>query len=128
MSAAMHLEIEWGMPLEDVIKLVEAIPTSFKLDDSRFYIENSKIHVFVHAPKHDRPKDVVAEGLEKAKWKVGAIIGFQLGPCGSDVELKDIGVAIKKLIAETKFQFVLSFQFEKIYAFRDFEQGVRDLD
>ncbi|HEY6528760.1 MAG TPA: hypothetical protein VIZ65_08695 [Cellvibrionaceae bacterium] len=128
MSATIYLEIELGMPLEDVIKLLEAIPTAVKLGDLRFYIENSKIEVFVSTPKNNHPKDVIAEGLEKAKWKVGTIIHFRLGPEGSDVELKDIGLVVNKIITQTKFQFVLSFEFEKIYACRDFIIGNIELN
>ncbi|HFK1825952.1 MULTISPECIES: hypothetical protein [Bacteria] len=65
----------------------------------------------------DPPEAVVAEGIE-AKWQVGLLGSFHFRASGFESAWKEICRFINRYAAACEFRFVLSFQFESIYAAR----------
>ncbi|MBA0387800.1 hypothetical protein D7U91_08195 [Stenotrophomonas maltophilia] len=65
----------------------------------------------------DPPEAVVAEGIE-AEWQVGLLGSFHFRASGFESAWGEICRFIKLYTATCGFRFVLSFQFESVYAAR----------
>lgn len=123
MSATMCLELEEGLTFEDAVKFINGISGLQKISEQKYFISRSKIEIFIFKSTENNRENISAEGMEKSKWKVGVIMHFRLGTEEFYTQLRDIEFILNNIITQTKFQFVLSFQYEKIYACRDMTIG-----
>lgn len=123
MTITMSLEIEEGISFDAIFSVLSKVGAGFKVEQEyltgNFDCSNCYF-VFRRVFPHD---DVAAEGVE-ASWKVSVRGAFHAPISSLSESSKDIQDFLVGLSMETELRFVLSFQYESVYAVRD-EQGLR---
>lgn len=117
MSISLFLEVEAGADLAAVLHVLDSIQAEYSdgTDDLHGYLPASNTG-FGFSIVHP-PEAVVAEGIE-AKWQVGLLGSFHFRASGFESAWGEICRFIKLYAATCGFRFVLSFQFESVYAAR----------
>lgn len=117
-SLMMVLEIESGATLQHVAQslhdlgaCVEGIPTI-----SGGLLPGSKCGFGL--TMHEYPLRVLAKGI-KVSWTVGLTMTFHFRPANKMSSLKEIIPFIHLFAEQHPHRFVLSFQYERVYAVRD---------
>lgn len=117
MSISLFLEVEVGSSFEAVLQALDSIQVAYSddLDKLQGYLpaSNTGFGFRIVEP----PEAVVAEGLE-AEWRVGLLGSFHFRASGFECAWEEICRFIKRYAAACESRFVLSFQFESIYAAR----------
>lgn len=117
MSVSLFLEVEVGFNLEAVQRALDSIQAEYSdgLDKLQGHLpaSNAGFGFRIVEP----PEAVVAEGLE-AEWRVGLLGSFHFRASGFECAWEEICRFIKRYAAGCESRFVLSFQFESIYAAR----------
>lgn len=123
MTITMSLEIEEGISFDVVSSILSKVGAGYTTEQEyltgNFDCSNCYF-VFRRVFPCD---DVVAEGVVAA-WKVGMRGAFHVPISALSESSKDIQAFLVGLSVETELRFVLSFQYESVYAVRD-EQGLR---
>lgn len=115
MSISLFLEVEAGADLGAVLHALDSIQAEYSdgTDGLRGYLPASNTGFGFGIV--DPPEAVVAEGIE-ASWQVGLLGSFHFRASGFERAWEEICHFIKRYAATCEFQFVLSFQFESVYA------------
>ncbi|HED4875888.1 TPA: hypothetical protein R4K21_001690 [Stenotrophomonas maltophilia] len=117
MSISLFLEVEAGAGLEAVLHALDSILAEYSngTDGLHGYLPASNTGFGFGIV--DPPESVVAEGIE-ADWQVGLLGAFHFRASGFESAWEEICGFIKRYATACEFRFVLSFQFESIYASR----------
>lgn len=117
MSISLFLEVEAGADLGAVLHALDSIQAEYSdgTDGLRGYLPASNTGFGFGIV--DPPEAVVAEGIE-ASWQVGLLGSFHFRACRFESAWEEICHFIKRYAAACGFRFVLSFQFESVYAAR----------
>lgn len=117
MSISLFLEVEAGADLGAVLHALDSIQAEYSdgTDGLRGYLPASNTGFGFGIV--DPPEAVVAEGIE-ASWQVGLLGSFHFRASGFERAWEEICHFIKRYAATCEFRFVLSFQFESVYAAR----------
>ena len=117
MSISLFLEVEAGADLGAVLRALDSIQAEYSdgTDGLRGYLPASNTGFGFGIV--DPPEAVVAEGIE-AEWQVGLLGSFHFRASGFERAWEEICHFIKRYAATCEFRFVLSFQFESVYAAR----------
>lgn len=117
MSISLFLEVEAGADLGPVLHDLDSIQAEYfdGTDGLRGYLPASNTGFGFGIV--DPPQAVVAEGIE-AEWQVGLLGSFHFRASGFESAWGEICRFIKRYAATCGFRFVLSFQFESVYAAR----------
>lgn len=117
MSISLFLEVEAGADLGAVLRALDSLPAEYSegTDGLRGYLPASNTGFGFGIV--DPPEAVVAEGIE-AEWQVGLLGSFHSRASGFESAWEEICRFIKRYAAMCGFRFVLSFQFESVYAAR----------
>lgn len=117
MSISLFLEVEAGADLGAVLHALDSVQAEYS--DS-----TDGLHGYLPASNTgfgfgivDPPEALVAEGIE-AEWQVGLLGSFHFRASGFESAWEEVCRFIKRYAAMCAFRFVLSFQFESIYAAR----------
>lgn len=118
MSITMALEIQVGATLESIASTLSSLGESGSLGDTRLdaNFESSGCQFSVRSL--EQPEGVVAEGCSMS-WKVGLRGAFHCRGSNLSESWVDIKLFLQGLSLNIEFGFVLSFQYESIYAIRD---------
>lgn len=118
MSITMNLEIESGVSIEELVSIFRKIGQESTIEGGLLtgnFSDSDAFFTFFYPPA---AVDVSAEGLN-VRWQAGLVgaihcsIGFL---AGAQADITALLVALEK---ETAARFILSFQYETIYAVRD---------
>ncbi|HDS1073341.1 TPA: hypothetical protein QDZ65_000322 [Stenotrophomonas maltophilia] len=117
MSISLFLEVEAGADLGAVLRALDSLHAEYSegTDGLRGYLPASNTGFGFGIV--DPPEAVVAEGIE-AEWQVGLLGSFHFRASGFERAWEEICHFIKRYAATCEFRFVLSFQFESVYAAR----------
>ncbi|MBY6279799.1 hypothetical protein [Stenotrophomonas maltophilia] len=117
MSISLFLEVEAGADLGAVLRALDSLHAEYSegTDGLRGYLPASNTGFGFGIV--DPPEAVVAEGIE-AEWQVGLLGSFHFRASGFESAWGEICRFIKLYAATCGFRFVLSFQFESVYAAR----------
>ncbi|MGE8283310.1 MAG: hypothetical protein ACN6PX_05520 [Stenotrophomonas lactitubi] len=117
MSISLFLEVEAGADLDAVLRALDSIRAEYSngIDGLHGYFPASNTGFGFGIV--DPPEAVVAEGVE-AEWRVGLLGSFHFRASGFESAWEEICCFIRCYAATCGFRFVLSFQFESIYAAR----------
>lgn len=125
MTISMSLEVEEGSSFDKVSLALSKMGAKYSIDEKNltgnFKCSNCYF-VFRYIVPHDA---VVAEGME-ISWKVGVRGAFHSPINALSESWKDIKIFLAEFSMGTNLRFLLSFQYESIYAVRD-EHGLRFL-
>ncbi|MGE8453158.1 MAG: hypothetical protein ACN6OP_21600 [Pseudomonadales bacterium] len=123
MTITMSLEAEEGTSFDKVSLALSKVGAEYSVDDKHltgnFNFSNCYF-VFRYIVPHD---SVVAEGVE-ADWEVGVRGAFHSPIDSLSESWADIKGFLMEFSMETSRRFVLSFQYESVYAVRD-QHGVK---
>ncbi|MHA4966665.1 hypothetical protein ACX0KY_08805 [Pseudomonas extremorientalis] len=123
MTITMSVEIEEGISFDAISAVISKLAGGYTIEQEyltgNFDCSNCYF-AFRRVFPHD---DVAAEGVE-ASWKVSVRGAFHAPIRSLSESSKDIQDFLVGLSIETELRFVLSFQYESVYAVRD-EQGLR---
>ncbi|EIK94561.1 hypothetical protein PMM47T1_20758 [Pseudomonas sp. M47T1] len=118
MSIAMNLEIESGVSIEKLASIFRQIGQDGTIEGGLLTGNFSDSNAFFTFFCPPAAVDVSAEGLDVC-WQAG-LVGAIHCPVSFLVEAQaDIAALLVALEKETAARFVLSFQYETIYAVRD---------
>lgn len=70
-----------------------------------------------------RTKEIIAEGKHGCSFLVDAEISFRINNSMYDEAVQTMKAVLSRLTERTGMMFVLSFQYEEVYAIRDWENG-----
>lgn len=117
MSISLFLEVEAGADLGAVLHALDSIQAEYSdgTDGLRGYLPASNTGFGFGII--DPPEALAAEGIE-AEWQVGLLGSFHFRASGFESAWEEICRFIKRYAAMCGFRFVLSFQFESVYAAR----------
>ncbi|WP_448141483.1 hypothetical protein [Stenotrophomonas sepilia] len=120
MSISLFLEVEAGADLDAVLRALGSIQAEYSdgtdcTDGLRGYLPASNTGFGFGII--DPPEALAAEGIE-AEWQVGLLGSFHFRASGFESAWEEICRFIKRYAAMCGFRFVLSFQFESVYAAR----------
>ncbi|UKE61958.1 hypothetical protein [Xanthomonas graminis] len=114
----MNLEIEKNIHISKITDALIAVCAEYQVGDGKITGNFKKSNAYFVFSLDDGEADIEAEGAVGG-WKVGARAAFHC-PIGSLAEswgeIKEYMFALKKFC---KNRFVISFQYEKIYAVRE---------
>lgn len=122
MTITMSLEIEEGIAFDTISSVLSKVGGGYTVEQEYLtgnFDRSNCYFVFRRVIPHD---DVAAEGVE-ASWKVSMRGAFHASISSLSESSKDIQDFLVGLSMETELRFVLSFQYESVYAVRD-EQGL----
>ena len=116
MKSSMILEIEEGLNIDDIelcLSNLNARIQEKKIDELKVYLPNSK--TTMTATTNIEHREILAENIDIANWNVGLRIYFDINPSEESpcVDIKNIIIQISKMYKQS---FVLSYQYETIYA------------
>ncbi|WP_447900328.1 hypothetical protein [Stenotrophomonas sepilia] len=117
MSISLFLEVEAGADLGAVLHALGSIQAGFSSGTGglRGYLPASNTGFGFGIV--DPPEALAAEGIE-ASWQVGLLGSFHFRASGFESAWEEICRFIKRYAAMCGFRFVLSFQFESVFAAR----------
>ncbi|CAQ44940.1 hypothetical protein V3O09_19255 [Stenotrophomonas maltophilia] len=117
MSISLFLEVEAGADLSAVLHALDSIQAEYVdgTDGLHGYLpaSNASFGFGIVDPR----EALAAEGIE-AEWQVGLLGSFHFRASGFESAWEEICRFINRYAAACEFRFVLSFQFESIYAAR----------
>lgn len=118
MKSTMMLEVEEGASLEEMISVILVMEEEYKIEDERLIgcFDNSNSYfVFRQLASAEQ---IVAEGVG-FDWAIGVRGAFHCPVSKLSEASIDLENFVTILSGVTDFRFVLSFQYETIYAIRD---------
>lgn len=117
MSISLFFEAEAGADLDAILHALDSIQAEYSdgTDGLHGYLPASNASFGFGIV--DPPEALVAEGIE-AEWQVGLLGSFHFRASGFESAWEEVCRFIKRYAALCGFRFVLSFQFESIYAAR----------
>ncbi|MEE4815645.1 hypothetical protein V2K27_22685 [Pseudomonas alliivorans] len=125
MTITMSLEVEEGTSFDKVSLVLSKMGADYSVDGKyltgNFNCSNCYF-VFRYIAPHDA---VAAEGVEVG-WKVGVRGAFHSPIKSLSESWNEIKIFLTEFSIGTNLRFVLSFQYESVYAIRD-EYGVKFL-
>ncbi|WP_046237793.1 hypothetical protein [Pseudomonas syringae pv. coryli] len=125
MTITMNLEIEQGISFDDICRTLSSMNTDYQIEEKHLtgnFISSNAYFVFRHIVPYE---EIVAENVI-ADWKVGMRGAFHSPIDTLSESSEDIKTFLSELVKQTQFKFILSFQFEEVYALRD-NSGIRFL-
>lgn len=122
MTITMSVEIEEGISFDAISAVISKLAGGYTIEQE-YLTGNFDCSNCYFAFRRVFPHDVAAEGVE-ASWKVSVRGAFHAPIRSLSESSKDIQDFLVGLSIETELRFVLSFQYESVYAVRD-EQGLR---
>ena len=123
MSMTLNLEIGEGVKLEDVtqaLSCIDHVEITNKGSSLEAYFPSSNVSIWIKTELTN--SNVLTESLDDVDWKVDMRIYFDIDPTLPNA-LDGIKKFIFALSKSTSAPFVLSFEYDTIYARRD-ENGV----
>jgi len=116
MSTTLILEVEKNINFVELKRVLSAIKISnVSISENRFEACFHETNVWLTAKTNLADSTVCAEELGEVKWEVGMRVFFNIDPTISNA-LVDIKTFIFYLFETTSYEFVLSFQYETLYA------------
>lgn len=122
MTITMSLEIEEGISFHAISSVLSKVGVGYTVE-YEYLTGNFDCSNCYFVFRRVYPHDVAAEGIV-ASWKVSVRGAFHVPISTLSESSKEIQGFLVGLSMETELRFVLSFQYESIYAVRD-EQGLR---
>ncbi|WP_303289033.1 hypothetical protein [Marinobacter sp. SS5-14b] len=120
MSITLNLEVAKGVSIEDVKGALSGVECSdYSETKSGFSVKLTNTNAMMSVNANIEDSDILAEGLEGAEWSVGLRIYFDVDAT-LQAPFDDVKKIVLNLSEQVPFEFVLSFQYESIYAQRDF--------
>ncbi|MCD9120885.1 hypothetical protein [Cupriavidus sp. UGS-1] len=121
MSLAMNIELSTDCRFADVLGCLEPLdPTYIDNEDDRVHATISNGLVSILAYVENPPSEVVTEGLPQQKdWLVGMRVSFQYRSAGYESAMRAARSFVEHMAARTQAEFILSFQYDSVYAIRD---------
>lgn len=117
MSISLFLEVEAGADLDAVLHALDSIQAEHSDGTDGLHghlpVSNTSFGFGIVDP----PEALLAEGLE-AEWQVGLLGSFHFPASGFESAWEEICRFIKRYAATCGDRFVLSLQFESVYAAR----------
>ena len=123
MSMTLNLEAAEGLKLEELIQALEIVEGSQIInnrDGLEAYFPGSNVSISAKSNLSD--KSVLTEEVQDVDWKVGMRLYFDIDPSRANA-LDEVKKFIHALSKVTLVPFVLSFEYETLYAKRD-EDGL----
>ena len=122
MTITMSLEIEEGISFHAISSTLSKVGAGYTVEHE-YLTGNFDCSNCYFVFRCVCPHDVAAEGIV-ASWKVSVRGAFHVPISTLSESSKEIQGFLVGLSMETELRFILSFQYESIYAVRD-EQGLR---
>lgn len=121
MSISMTLEVENGAALEDIADILLSMGNNYERGDRRLdsFLTESGCQFSIRCVSE--PESVVAEETSNVDWKVGLRGAFHCRDANLVASWCDIKRFVQNFAAVKNFRFVLSFQYEGVYAIRNLE-------
>ncbi|MBD9680848.1 hypothetical protein IB274_29375 [Pseudomonas sp. PDM18] len=116
----MALEIQVGATLEDIASALSSLGESCSLGDTRLDASFDSSGCQFSVRCLEQPEGIVAEGCSMS-WMVGLRGAFHCRGGNLSESWVDIKSFLHELSLKIECGFVLSFQYESIYAIRDFD-------
>ena len=119
MSMTLNLEIGVGVKLEDVtqaLSCVDNVEITNKGSSLEAYFPNSNVSIWIKTELADTK--VLTESLNNVDWKVDMRMYFDIDPTLPNA-LDEINKFIFALSKSTSAPFVLSFEYDTLYARSD---------
>lgn len=117
MSISLFLEVEVGANLEAVLQALDWVQAEYSDGPDGLHGHLPASNAGFRFGLVEPTQAVVAEGIE-VEWRVGLLGSFHFRASGFECAWGEICRFIRRYAAAHEFQFVLSFQFESIYAAR----------
>lgn len=117
MSLMMALEIESGVSLDDIVSSLLQMGVAVERGEDVCYGYLTEWGGGFRFTLNPRPESLVAEG-ETVEWDVGMVATFHLRAANLMMGLEEIYRFMHVFADEHRHRFVLSFQYETIYAVR----------
>jgi hypothetical protein len=129
MSLSLNMEIDSQLQFEDLHTVFEkAGLINITSNDGELSAEFRNSKMAVDAERRDDLPEPLTEGIgSEERWKVGSRIAFYYQISNPELCNKEISHFLKELANFTSANFVLSFQYENIYALRD-RHGLRFME
>lgn len=125
MTITMSIEIEAGASFDKVFSVLSDMKAEYSIDERNLtgnFNYSNCYFVFRYICPHDA---VAVDGLE-TDWEVGMRGAFHSPINALSESWVDIKGFITKFAMDTSLRFILSFQYESVYAIRD-QHGLRFL-
>lgn len=127
---ALEMQLEMNGDLDD-FRLLTCILEEIglldveKVDDHTYagFLGNGEVGVLVRWGYAPRDSVIRAEGNHECNFLVTGNLMFRIRTSLYDEAVETIGIVLTQLAQRTKMLFVLSFQYEGVYAIRDKERG-----
>ncbi|MBN0989741.1 hypothetical protein [Amphritea pacifica] len=118
MTMTLNLEVAQGVRLEDIKDSLAGVEFSnlSEVEDG-FSVVLPNTHVLMSVKTNLEDSNVLTEDLEGGGWSVGLRAYFDVDPTLPN-PFDDVKKIIRNLEEQTSFEFVLSFQYESLYAHR----------
>ena len=122
MTITMNLEVEVGVSFEEIASVLSIMGAEHAVESDYLTGNFKSSGVYFVFRYFNIPEDVAAEGVD-VDWKAGMSGAFHCPIKYLLESSEDIKFFLSELSIETAFKFVLSFQYESLYAIRD-EAGI----
>ena len=119
----MFLEVEEGVSYSEIASVLSKVKASYAEEEDKLFgnfFRSNCFFVFDRASPH---LEVIAENIT-VHWKVGVQGSFNSPNSAMEKSWGDTKAFVAALANDTHFKFVLSFQYEGIYAMND-ESGFK---
>ncbi len=119
MSIVMTLEVENGAALEDIADIFLKMGGNYELGGGRLDSLFTESGCQFSIRYLSEPESVVAEEMSDVDWKVGLRGAFHCRGANLVASWCDIQRFVENFAEVKRFRFVLSFQYEEVYAIRN---------
>ena len=123
MSITMFLEIEEGVSYSEIASVLSKVKASYAEEEDKLFGNFFHSNCFFVFDRASPDLEVIAENIT-VDWKVGVRASFNSPNSAMEKSWEDIKAFVAALANDARFKFVLSFQYEGIYAMND-ESGFK---
>ncbi|OPA86063.1 hypothetical protein BFW87_25225 [Pseudomonas fluorescens] len=115
MSITMFLEIEEGVSYSEIISVLSKMKASYAEEEDNLFGNFFRSNCFFVFDRASSDFEVIAESVT-VDWKVGVRGSFSSPNSAMEESWGDIKAFVATLANDARFKFVLSFQYEGVYA------------
>lgn len=116
MSMTLNLEVAKGVSLENIKEALVGVECSeYSETGTGFTVMLPNTNTTMSVKTDIEDSTILAEGLESLEWSVGLRVYFDIDPT-LPTPFDDVKKIVRNLSEQVPFEFVLSFQYESIYA------------